>query len=163
MTSHHPKIDALLRAVGTEIGTPLELDDDNECILSRADGQEIVMIASGDSDALIVMAPLVAAGPANRAALFAWLLERNFEDDLTRGTTLGMDRASDMLMLRYRLPVEGLTGAGLAGILSNLFSVIDELMSAIAEQRQALASGGPETAPSSPGLATPFLTQHDLA
>jgi len=150
MATDRHAVDALLGMVGAEIGTPLALDDDNECIVARDDGQEVILALGDDASALFVMAPLISSGHDRREELFAWLLEVNMEDELTRGTTIGLDRATDTLVLRYRLPLEGLSGVELAGLLSNLFTVIDEMTAAIVAERDALSGGEPE-----PPLPTP--------
>lgn len=63
-------LEALLKTASAELGVPLELTDDNECIISRADGQELVLGAEDGDDMIWIFSPLIEAGHDSREQLF---------------------------------------------------------------------------------------------
>ena len=135
MTQARATLDNLLGSVGGQIGTPLSLNDDDECILERDDGQEIVISLSKTAEKVILIAPLPPAPEEDREPLYAWLLEQNLADAMTGGATIGLDRSSDLLALRFHLSIDGLDSVQLENVLTNLFGVADELTAAIADFR----------------------------
>ena len=158
MPSSRATAEILLKAVGNEIGTPLGLDENGECIIARDDGQEVIVVASDNSDRIAIMAPLLSVGPAGREALFEWLLEVNLANELTQGATIGLDRSADMLAIRHAIAADSLDGNRLSDIIANVFALVDELISTIGEKRQTLASAStpaPSTAARPEALIRP--------
>ena len=144
------KAEALLRAVSAEFGPPLEFLE-GECTIEHDGGQEVSIQVDEASSALMLYAPLTSAGHHDREALFAWLLELNLLDDHLRGAVVGLDRMSDFLVLRYRLPLEGTTAEDLSALIFGLFEVAGEVNAAINEFLHHGDSDAPDDAATQSG------------
>lgn len=133
MSTTFHKAEILLAALGEATGSELAFVEGGECVIERDDGREISMNVDEASDALMILAALMPAGEADREALFAWLLELNLNDDLLRGSVVGLDRGTDTIALRYCLPLDSASPEQLVGLLIDLFELIDRMSQAILE------------------------------
>ena len=151
----------LLKTASAELGVPLELSEDNECVITRADGQELVVGAEEGDESIWIFAPLFEVGPNNREALFAWALQENVIQEHTRGAVIGMDTTTDRFLLSHRVHLSILSGDRLSQILSNLFELVDTIANVIAEKQIELAQGA-ASAPAAEDQDAP-QTHHGFA
>lgn len=119
----------LARALGAEAFTP---DDNGGIELTVGDDVTVVMYAQDDNDVLAV-APLAPLPADADFALANWLLRRNLYDSDLEPFRLATDDDGNVL-LWGRVPLEGMDGERMAG-------VIDALAGAAREVRGELARG----------------------
>lgn len=151
----------LLKTASTELGIPLELSEENDCVITRADGKELVVGAEDGDETVWLFAPLFEVGANNREALFAWALQENVIQEHTRGAVIGIDTATDRFLLSHRVHVSILSGDRISQILSNLFELIDTISDVIAEKQIELAQGTTSTSTTEDKAAS--QTHHGFA
>lgn len=161
MSTTQIRAEELLAALSQELGMPLAFVDGGECVIEHDDGAEISIQVDEATDALMICAPLLPAGGGNREALFAWLLELNLMDEQVGGAVVGLDRTTDMLGVRYRLPLEGASAEQLGALLVDMFAMVERLGAAVVAFQQGDDDDRSDVAPP-PGEATSAPQPTDL-
>lgn len=110
-----PQTSALFAALAQELGLPgLEPDASGGIQLTVGTDSSVFVFSQSDGFVLIA-APAVALPSEPDYAAVQWLLHRNFYDSDLAPFRIATD-ADGTLMLWGRVPVEGLSGAALAGL-----------------------------------------------
>lgn len=137
--------EALLRQAGEDLRTKLTFDEDGECVLARDDGQELILHLQDDATAMSIYAPLLPLRSETRESMLAWAMAQNLSDELTQGTTLGLEPQTDQLVVRHRVALHGMDGTGLSGLLSNLFDRVGAITQAMIDFEHDLSPDAPPT------------------
>jgi Tir chaperone protein (CesT) family len=107
---------AVYAELATELGlTSLPKGDDGGVRLDVGDGVTVAMYGEDDSTLLVVV-PIAPLPRRPEYRMMAWLLRRNHHDSELPPFCIATD-AAGMLVLWGRIPVPGLSGAALAGML----------------------------------------------
>lgn len=122
-------LDALSRKYGLGSLAP---DDSGVCVLSY-DGILDVMIESPpEVDSVLVQIPLMSVPGADREAFFRRLLALNHRGEATRGAALGLNEASQAVMLGVLAPLAGMDELGFEQLIGNLIDTAQALLPEIA-------------------------------
>lgn len=129
----------MLKIASAELGVPLELTEENQCVIARDDGQELVVGAEEGDETIWMFAPLVEAGHHRRDELFAWALQENAVQEHTRGAVIGFDMTTDRFVLSHRVHISILSGHRLSQVLANLLELIDTISGVIRQHQEELS------------------------
>lgn len=135
MANARAALGEMVKELSRELGEALEYDDEiGECVLARDDGQEVVILAEDESDAIYLMATVAPMGGTDRLGLQAWLLEENLNEEHLSGMAIGLDRNSDYIVVRHRVPLVTVNATSLNNMMMNIFGVVDALVAAMADR-----------------------------
>lgn len=110
-----PETRALFAALAKELGLP-GLEPDAAGGIQLTVGENTTVFVYGQSDGFVLIAvPAVALPREPDYATMQWLLHRNFYDSDLAPFRIATD-ADGTLLLWGRVPVDGLTGPALAGL-----------------------------------------------
>ncbi len=127
------RIRALYAGLAAALGLPALAPDANGGIELTVGGDtSVVLFGEGDATLLAVV-PVAPLPPAPDQATVLWLLRRNLYDSGIAPFTLACD-AGGTLVLWGRLPLDGLTGPRLAGLLDALAGEAATIRRQIAEE-----------------------------
>jgi hypothetical protein len=116
-----PQTRALFSDLAKELGLP-EFEPDAAGGIQLSVGSDTAVYVFGQSDGfLLLAAPAVALPKEPDYATTQWLLHRNFYDSDLAPFRIATD-ANGTILLWGRVPVEGMTGASLAGLVDALAS-----------------------------------------
>jgi hypothetical protein len=86
--------------------------------LDVGDGGRVVLVPE-DAHTLMLLSPVAALPKALDGGTLLWLMRRNFHDSPIAPFRIGCDSAGN-LVVWGRLPIEGMSGAQLAGLIDAL-------------------------------------------
>lgn len=107
---------ALYAELAASLGLPELVPDANGGVQLEVGGDTTVILFGENDASLLAVAPIAALPDDPGAGLTLWLLRRNFYDSGIAPFVVACDTAGTLL-LWGRVPMEGLTGARLAGLL----------------------------------------------
>ncbi len=127
-----PHTRALFSDLARHLGVPELTPDANGGVqISVGEDTTVVLFAQGDSQVLIVV-PLLALPRQPDYAVMAWLLRRNLYDSDLAPFRIAADAHAN-LVLWGRLPVAGLSGERLAGLLDVVAGEATRIRSEVGE------------------------------
>lgn len=131
------RVGALLRQVGEDLGTRLELDEDGTASFEYDDLFECVIAVSDTHDLVGLSTPLCVVGEAARDRLHEAALRLNLDPTVTGGAAIVLADQAPVLTLCRRLVPDGLDAMRLAASLARFVeaagTVRERLMEAGAE------------------------------
>ncbi len=117
--SPFPKTAALYQALAATLGVPSLVPDDNGGIQLNVGKASTVVLFAQDDRELMVVVPIAALPPQPDYGVVLWLLRRNFYDSELGPFRLAADEGGSVV-LWGRIPIEGMTGEALAGLVDAL-------------------------------------------
>lgn len=121
-----PQAQALYKELAQALGVaelPADANGTVQLTITKDDEEGSVVLIPEDAHTLMLMAPV---GPVPRGAdagTLLWLMRRNFHDSPLAPFRLGSDKAGT-LVVWGRMPIDGMTGTELAGLLDALVAEV---------------------------------------
>lgn len=113
----------MFKSFGKTIGLPdLDLDEDGYCCL-EFDGHIVNIEFNPRSEEFFLYAHIADLPGTGRKALYEMLLEANLFFRGTKGATLGIDRASERIVLAVKAPVTAMDERALERIMEDFVNV----------------------------------------
>lgn len=127
-----PKTRALFADLAKTLGVA-ELQPDANGGIQLTVGEDLTVVLFGQNDeAVLIVAPVAALPKEPDYAVVAWLLRRNFYDSDLLPFRIAADAAGN-LVLWGRVPIDGLEGEALAGLLDAVASEAQRIRDEVEE------------------------------
>lgn len=126
-SENYQKLAGFLKEVESQIGVSLNLDEDGMCTIEFDRGLQVTVGVTEENAYFSLQAPLIEAPTDVSLPLLAEALRLNVRFADTRGGSIGLYDAEELLVFRYWQPLADCDGLLFSNILANFIATAYEL------------------------------------